>query len=126
MKNAVAQVLPLLEAWTAHSVMQQHLPSVALAVVHGDQPLWTKAFGYADLGARIAATPQTPYRIGSITKTFTALAILQLQEEGRLRLDDRVRDHVPTTAVHARSIGLLDVTIRQLVTPTSALQAARP
>jgi D-alanyl-D-alanine carboxypeptidase len=126
MKNAVAQVLPLLEAWTAHSVMQQHLPSVALAVVHGDQPLWTKAFGYADLGARIAATPQTPYRIGSITKTFTALAILQLQEEGRLRLDDRVRDHVTTTAVHARSVGLLDVTIRELLTHTSGLQRDLP
>lgn len=126
MTSGVAQVLPLLDAWTAHSVMQQHLPSVALTVVHGDRPVWTKAFGYADVSARTAATPQTLYRIGSVTKTFTAAAILQLHEDGKLRLDDRVRDHVTTTAIHARNIGLLDVTIRELLTHSSGLQRDLP
>jgi D-alanyl-D-alanine carboxypeptidase len=126
MTSGVEQVLPLLEAWTAHSVMQQHLPSVALTVVHGERPVWTRAVGFADISTATAATPQTLYRIGSITKTFTALAILQLQEEGKLRLDDRVRDHVTTTALHARSIGLLDVTIRELLTHTSGLQRDLP
>jgi len=42
MTSAVAQALPLLDAWTAHSVMQQRVPSVALAVVHGGRPVWTK------------------------------------------------------------------------------------
>ncbi|HEX9193568.1 MAG TPA: serine hydrolase domain-containing protein [Burkholderiales bacterium] len=126
MTSGVAQALPLLDAWIAHSVMQQHLPSVALTVVHGDRPVWTKAFGYADVGAKTAATPQTPYRIGSVTKTFTALAILQLHEDGKLRLDDRVRDHVTTTAIHARNIGLLDVTIRELLMHSSGLQRDLP
>jgi len=126
MTSGIEQALPLLDAWTAHSVMQQHLPSVALTVVHGDRPVWTKAFGYADVSARTAATPQTPYRIGSVTKTFTALAILQLHEDGKLRLDDRVRDHVTTTAIHARNIGLLDVTIRELLTHSSGLQRDLP
>jgi CubicO group peptidase (beta-lactamase class C family) len=126
MTGAVAQAFSLLDAWTAHSVMQQHLPSVALTVVHGDRPIWTRAFGYADVSARAAATPQTPYRIGSITKTFTAAAILQLHEGGKLRLDDRVRDHVTATAIHARSIGLLDVTIREVLTHSSGLQRDLP
>ena len=126
MTSGIAQVLPILEAWIAHSVMQQHLPSVALTVVHGDRPVWTKAFGYADVNARAAATPRTPYRVGSITKTFTAAAILQLHEAGKLRLDDRVRDHVTATAIHARSIGLLDVTIRELLTHSSGLQRDLP
>jgi D-alanyl-D-alanine carboxypeptidase len=126
MTSGVAQALPLLDAWTAHSVMQQHLPSVALTVVHGDRPVWSKAYGYADVSARAAATPQMRYRIGSITKTFTAAAILQLHEGGKLRLDDRVRDHVTTTASHARSIGLLDVTIRELLTHSSGLQRDLP
>jgi CubicO group peptidase (beta-lactamase class C family) len=121
---SVAQALPLLEAWTAHSVMQQRPPSVALTVVHGDRPIWTKVFGYADVSARTAATPQTLYRIGSVTKTFTALAILQLHEDGKLRLDDRVRDHVTATA--ARNDGLLDVTIRELLTHSSGLQRDLP
>src|SRR6266852_4189929 len=126
MTSGIAQALPLLDAWTAHSVMQQHVPSVALTVVHGDRPVWTKAFGYAEMSAKTAATPQTPYRIGSVTKTFTALAILQLHEDGKLRLDDRVRDHLTTTAIHARNIGLLDVTIRELLTHSSGLQRDLP
>src|SRR5712691_1644486 len=111
MTSGVAQALSLLDAWTAHSVRQQHLPSVALTVVQGDRPVWTKAFGHAELSTKTAATTQTPYRIGSITKTFTALAILQLHEDGKLRLDDRVRDHVKTAAIQAHGTGLLDVTI---------------
>jgi len=126
MTNAVAQALPLLDAWTAHSVMQQHIPGVALTVVHGDRPVWTKAYGYADVSTKTAATPQTLYRIGSVTKTFTALAILQLHEGGKLRLDDRVGDHVTTTAIHTRDIGLLDVTIRELLTHSSGLQRDLP
>jgi D-alanyl-D-alanine carboxypeptidase len=126
MTSGIAQALPLLDAWTAYSVMEQHVPSVAIAVVHGDRPLWAKAFGLADLSAKTAATTQTRYRIGSITKTFTALAILQLHEEGKLRLDDRVRDHVTTTAINARNVGRLDVTIRELLTHSAGLERDLP
>src|SRR5262249_48061241 len=118
--------LPLLDAWTAHSVSQQHLPSVALTVVHGGEPVWTKTFGVADLSVQTPATSQTLYRIGSITKTFTALSVLQLHEDGKLRLDDRVRDHVTTTALYARSVGVLDVTIRELLMHSSGLQRDLP
>src|SRR5712671_4416478 len=126
MTSGIAQALSLLDAWTAHSVMQQHLPGVALTVVHGDRPVWTKAFGYADVSAKAPATPQTRYRIGSITKTFTALAVLQLHDEGKLRLDERVRDHVTTSAARARSLGLLDVTLRELLMHSSGLQRDLP
>jgi CubicO group peptidase (beta-lactamase class C family) len=126
MTSGIEQALPLLDAWAAHSVMQQNVPSVALTVVHGDRPVWTKAFGYAEAIMKTAATPQTLYRIGSVTKTFTALAILQLHEDGKLRLDDQVRDHVTTAAIHARELGLLDVTIRELLTHSSGLQRDLP
>jgi D-alanyl-D-alanine carboxypeptidase len=126
MTSGVAQALPLLDAWTAHSVMQQRLPSVALTVVHGDRPVWTKAFGWADLSTKTAATPRTLYRIGSITKTFTALAILQLHEDGKLRLDDPVRGHLSTSAIHAGNVGLLDVTIRELLTHSAGLERDLP
>src|SRR5260221_14341857 len=116
MTSDVAQALSLLDAWTAHSVMQQRPPSVALTVVHGDRPIWTRVFGYADAAARTAATPQTPYRVGSITKTFTALAILQLDEGGKLRLDDRDSEYAGATAVPVRAAGLLDATVREFIT----------
>src|SRR5258706_5753465 len=126
MTNAVAQVLPILEAWTAHTVLQQQLPSVTLTVVHGDRPLWTRAFGYADVAAKVAATPQTRYRIGSITKTFTALPILQLLQDRSLKLDHRVRDHVTTTPILARSVGALDVNPRELLTHNSGPERELP
>ena len=126
MTSSISQALSLLDAWTAHAVKEQHVPSAALTVVYGGRPVWTKAFGFSDLGAKTAATPQTRYRIGSITKTFTAIAVLQLHENGKLRLDDRVRDHVTTTAVQARDAGLLDVTVRELLTHSSGLQRDLP
>jgi D-alanyl-D-alanine carboxypeptidase len=124
MNSGVAHALSLLEAWTVHSVKEQHLPSVALTVVLGDRPAWTRAYGQADLGAKTATTTRTRYPIGSITKTFTAVAILQLREQGKLRLDDRVGDHIDASAIHARDA--LDVTIRELLTHSSGLQRDVP
>jgi len=57
-------------------------PGVSLAIVHGDQVVHVKGFGIAD-GDRAQVTPDTPFVIGSQTKSFTALAIMQLSERGR-------------------------------------------
>jgi D-alanyl-D-alanine carboxypeptidase len=124
--SALEHALPILDAWVENAVLQNGLPSVGLALVQGERLLWRKAWGWADIAAGVVATAQTPYRIGSITKTFTALAALQLRDEGRLRLDDRVRDYVSSVAHHARSVGVLDVTIRELLTHTSGLQRDLP
>jgi CubicO group peptidase (beta-lactamase class C family) len=70
------------------------LPSVAAAVVHKGEQVWTAAVGSADYDAQHEATPDTQYRIGSITKTFTATAIMQLRDAGELDLDDRLEQHV--------------------------------
>jgi CubicO group peptidase (beta-lactamase class C family) len=70
------------------------LPSVAAAVVHQGEQVWANAVGAADYGEGRDATPDTQYRIGSITKTFTATAIMQLRDAGQLELDDRLEQHV--------------------------------
>jgi CubicO group peptidase (beta-lactamase class C family) len=125
MTSGVTEALPLLDASTAHSLAQQRTPGLAITVVHAGAPVWTRAYGWADAEAK-RATPQTPFRIGSITKTFTALAVLQLLEDGKLRLDDRAREHVKTSAIHAGNAGLLDVTIRELLTHSAGLQRDLP
>lgn len=93
---------------------QRHgrLPSLAAAVVRGDTT-WFAGRGRID-GA--APTPDTQYRIGSLTKMFTAVLVLQLRDAGRLRLDDPVDDHAPGTALGNRTVG-------QLLTHTAGLQA---
>ena len=70
------------------------LPSVAAAVVHRGEQVWANAVGSASYDDGREATPDTQYRIGSITKTFTATAIMQLRDDGKLDLDDRLEQHV--------------------------------
>jgi CubicO group peptidase (beta-lactamase class C family) len=89
------------------------VPSASIAVVRGGKIAYLKAYGSARLEPPIAATPATRYAIGSITKQFTATAILLLAEEGRLKLDDPVSKYVP---------GLTEgdkVTVRQVLDMTA-------
>jgi CubicO group peptidase (beta-lactamase class C family) len=70
------------------------LPSVAAAVVRKGETVWSGAVGMADYDNERDATPDTQYRVGSITKTFTATAIMQLRDAGALDLDDRLEQHL--------------------------------
>ena len=93
----------------------ERLPSVSAAVVRKGEVLWEGALGLADVEARTDATTDTQYRIGSITKTFTAAAIMQLRDEGRLELDDPLSKHVAEAAHGAP-------TIRRMLAHLSGLQ----
>ncbi|HZO34462.1 MAG TPA: serine hydrolase domain-containing protein, partial [Gaiellaceae bacterium] len=70
------------------------LPSVAAAVVRKGEEVWSGAVGSASYEERRDATVDTQYRIGSITKTFTATAVMQLRNAGELDLDDRLEQHL--------------------------------
>jgi CubicO group peptidase (beta-lactamase class C family) len=94
---------------------EQRLPSVSAAVARNGGLLWKEAVGIADEDADVVATPDTQYRVGSITKTFTAVAIMQLRDARELGLDDRLGDHVPEAA-HPGP------TIRRMLSHHSGLQ----
>ncbi len=74
------------------------LPSVSAAVIRRGDVVWSGSVGQANLEDGISATPGTQYRIGSITKTFTAVAVMQLRERGLVDLDDRLDAHLPGIA----------------------------
>ncbi len=74
---------------------EQRLPSVSAAVFREGEIVWAEALGLADVDAGRAATPDTQYRIGSITKTFTAVAVMQLRDAGRVELDAPLREYIP-------------------------------
>jgi len=104
----------------AQVLEQTGVPSASVAVVKGGKLVYTHAYGQARLATvaapALAATPAMRYSIGSISKQFTAAAILLLQEEGRLKLDDAVGKYLP---------GLTrcnEVTIRQILSHTSGYQ----
>ncbi len=74
-----------------HNALQ---PGLAIGLVYEGEPLWGKGFGMANLDLKTPMTLDTQFRIASITKTFTAVAILQLKEQGKLSLEDRLSDHL--------------------------------
>ena len=74
---------------------EKRLPSISAAVLRDGELIWETAVGAANVEASLEATPDTQYRIGSITKTFTAAAIMQLRDAGKLDLDDPVARYVP-------------------------------
>jgi CubicO group peptidase (beta-lactamase class C family) len=95
------------------------IPGVALAIVKGDQIVYLKGYGQADSSGR-PVTPQTPFLIGSISKSFTALAAMQLVEEGRVALDAPVQRYIPWFRV-ADQAASAHITVRQLLNQTSGL-----
>src|SRR5262245_7612751 len=95
------------------------MPSVVAALVRDGEVVWSDAVGLADLETERAAPPETQYRIGSITKTFTAAAVFQLRDEGLLDLDDPVGKHVEELAVTTPAV-------RALLSHASGLQREQP
>jgi CubicO group peptidase (beta-lactamase class C family) len=93
---------------------EKRLPSIAAAVLRDGEVAWETAIGVADVGTKREATPDTQYRLGSITKTFTAAAIMQLRDAGKLDLEDTLDRHVEGAA-HGP-------TLRRLLSHTSGLQ----
>lgn len=94
---------------------EARLPSVSAAVFRAGEVVWEEAVGLADVEAGEAATPNTQYRVASITKTFTAAAVMQLRDAGALALDDPLERHVPGVA-HGR------LTLGRLLSHLSGLQ----
>ena len=91
-------------------------PGASVLVLRGEEVIVRRAFGMADLEGEIPAAPQTNYRLASVTKQFTAAAILALAERGALHLDDAVRKWLPSLPSDCDR-----VTIRHLLTHTSGL-----
>lgn len=104
------------------AVAEDGLGGVSYGIVVGGELVASGAFGYADMERGIVATPEHVYRIGSITKQFTALALLKLARSGKLRLTDPVDRYVPeVSAIRERPDGVSPPTLLQLATMTSGL-----
>jgi CubicO group peptidase (beta-lactamase class C family) len=95
-----------LDRLVAGAQREKRLPSIAAAVLRDTKLVWEIAVGAADVEGGIEATPDTQFRVGSITKTFTAAAIMQLRDAGKLDLEDTLDRHVEGAA-HTPTIGRL-------------------
>jgi CubicO group peptidase (beta-lactamase class C family) len=118
--------LQVLDLWITERVKTLEQPGVSVAIVYDGELLWSRGYGFADLERRINATPSTVYRIGSISKIFTTIAVLQLQEAGKLRVSDAVHDHLPWFEPKNPFPEASPITIRHLLTHTSGLPFDAP
>lgn len=120
--------LDLYSAWTEAQIAYRGQPGLSVGIVYDQTVVWSRGFGYADVGEQVAATPATVYRIASITKLFTSTAIMQLRDEGLLQLDDAVSKYLAWFDIRNPYPNAPQLTIRHLITHTAGLprEAAFP
>ncbi len=115
----IADYQPLIEKYRKilpEEMKQFHISGLSIAIVDGDSVVWCEGFGYYNDKERKPVNGHTPFNIGSICKTFTAIAAIQLQERNKLKLDDPFRKYVPEFHMKSRFGSADDITVRQLLT----------
>jgi CubicO group peptidase (beta-lactamase class C family) len=111
-----------LDRQTASEFVKDGLGSVTVGLVSDAGLVWTRSYGLADMEKKVPATSDTVYRIGSVTKQFTALMLLQLVQDGKVHLSDPVEKYFPeVNKVQGRLPGTPPITLIQLATHTSGL-----
>jgi CubicO group peptidase (beta-lactamase class C family) len=111
----------LFSAWLEGQIAIRQLPGAVVGVVSDQDLIWAKGFGKADTGAGRPMELDTRFRMASHSKLFTATAIMQLREQGKVRLDDPVSEYLPWFAFRPAAEDDPPVTIEHLLTHSSGL-----
>jgi CubicO group peptidase (beta-lactamase class C family) len=119
--DGVRSAIAVLESWIETRIAYNGVPAVTVGVVHDQETVWMKGFGYADPEHRTPASPSTIFRIASISKLFTSIAVMKLRDEGKLRLDDPITAHLPWFKITNTFPDSPPVTIRHLLTHTTSV-----
>ena len=119
--SGVAEALSI---FIQHEMQDKELPAFSIALVDNQKVVWTQGFGYADPDKKIPPTAETVYRIGSVSKLFTDIGVMQLIERGELDLDAPIQKYLPNFRPH-NPFGK-DITLRQLMSHRSGLLREPP
>lgn len=93
-----------------------HIPGVSLAIVRNGEIIHSKGYGYANLELNVPVDPHSNFLIASVTKTFTAVAVMMLWEQGKFKLDDSIGNYLPDLPNHWN-----ELTIQQILNHTSGI-----
>ncbi len=108
--------------WLAKKEMKKNqVVGLSIAIVDDQRTVWAQGFGYADAAEKVPATPETVYRIGSISKLFTVMATMQLAEHGRVDIDQPLQRYLPKFSVKTRFSDADAITLRSIMTHHSGL-----
>ncbi len=118
----VQQALNLLDLWIDAQRDYEHIPGISAGVVYDQDLIWSKGYGYQDRDTRVPPNAATIYSICSISKKlFTSIAVMQLRDQGKLRLDDSVSHHLPWFAIKQAYPDGPPITVEGLLTHASGL-----
>lgn len=119
-----APVAAALSSFIQHEMKDKQLPALSIALVDNQQIVWAQGYGYADPDKKIPATASTVYRIGSVSKLFTDIGVMQMVEQGQLELDAPVQKYLPDFRPH----NPFDkpITLRELMSHRSGLLREPP
>jgi CubicO group peptidase (beta-lactamase class C family) len=107
--------------WLDAERAYQQIPGLSAAVIQDQKVLLSEGFGYADVDSKKPATPDTLYSICSISKLFTSIAVMQLRDAGKLRLDDPVGRHLSWFTIKRSQPQAPEITVEGLLTHSSGL-----
>lgn len=116
--------IEVLERFIAHEMADKNLPAVSIALVDDQKTVWSKGFGFSDPVRKVPATADTVYRVGSVSKLFTDIAVMQMVEQGKIDLDAPVTRYLPN--FKPRNTFGKPITLRQLMSHRSGLVREPP
>ena len=119
-----APVAEALSRFIQHEMQDKKLPALSIALVDDQQIVWAQGFGYGDPDKKIPASPETVYRIGSVSKLFTDIGVMQLVERGELDPDAPIQKYLPDFQPH--NPFHKDITLRQLMSHRAGLLREPP
>ena len=120
-KKDYSEAVTFAEVWLEAQKDYEKLPGISVAMVEDQEILYKGAFGHSNIAENEEAQTNTIYSVCSISKLFTSVAIMNLYEEGKIRLDDEIADLVPWFTIKQAYEGSGPITIRSLLTHSSGL-----
>jgi CubicO group peptidase (beta-lactamase class C family) len=99
----VAAKLRAAEAWLETRLARDNVTGASVAIVHDQQLVWARGFGYANLAKKVPVTPQTRFSVCSISKLFTSVAAMRERDSGRLDLDKPIQTYGCTAIIWSES-----------------------
>src|SRR5580700_11359681 len=123
-RKEYSEIVAILRPFIEGQLAEKRIPGLSIALVDDRQIVWAQGFGLADAKREKPATAETVYRIGSVSKLFTDIAIMQLVERGELNLDAPISEYLPD--FHPHNPFGAPITLRELMSHRSGLLREPP
>lgn len=124
--SEVRAALTLIDKTWEEEFKDKRMPGLSVGIVHDQDLIWERSYGYANIERKAHADSQTLYGIASVTKPFTATALMQLRDAGKLSLDDPIEKYLPEFRVKSRFGDTRPMTFRQIVSHHEGLPSEPP